>query len=129
MGVAVIDTSVLIAALDDQDAHHVAAAKAVRAARREHRLSVPVVAYAEAMIGAIKQGPEAERVVHGFSTRIATVSPLDERIAREGATVRAAHGLPLADALIIASARELDADVILTADRRWKKIDPRVQVV
>lgn len=129
MGVAVIDASVLIAALDDQDAHHESAEQAVRSARRDHRLIVPVVAYAEAMVGAIKEGPEAERIVHGFSTRIASVAAMDEGIARDGASIRADHGLPLADALIIASARHLDADVILTADRRWKKIDPRVQVV
>ena len=129
MGVAVIDASVLIAALDDRDAHHPTAERAVRTARRDHRLSVPVVAYAEALVGAIKEGPDAERIVHGFSTRIATIAPLDEATAREGAAIRADHGVPLADALVIASARHLKADVILTADRRWRKIDPRVQVV
>jgi hypothetical protein len=30
---------------------------------------------------------------------------------------------------VIATGIELDADVILTADRRWKKIDPRIQIV
>jgi uncharacterized protein with PIN domain len=97
VGVAVIDASVLIAALDDQDAHHESAQRAVRSARRDHRLSVPVVAYAGAMVGAIKEGPEAERIVHGFSTRIATVAAMDQGIARDGAAIRATHGLPLAD--------------------------------
>jgi len=49
------------------------------------------------MVGAIKEGPEAERIVHGFSTRIATVAAMDQGIARDGAAIRATHGLPLAD--------------------------------
>lgn len=129
MGLAVLDTSVLIAALDRDDLHHQTARQAVHRARRIHDLVIPVVAYAEAMTGAIAQGPSAERIVDGFSTRIANVVPLDPPTARRGAALRAAHGLSLPDAMILGTAIELDADVVLTADRRWKNVDARVELV
>jgi len=119
----------LIAALDRGDPHHRVAREAVGGARRTHELVIPVVAYAEAMVGAIAQGAEAERIVDGFCTRIGNVAPLDGRGARRGAALRAAFGLALPDAMILGTAIELDADVVLTADRRWKDADPRVRVV
>ncbi len=60
---------------------------------------------------------------------IARVEPLTMGMARTGARLRSKHGLTLADALILATGIELKADVILTADRRWGRVDRRVKVL
>ena len=48
---------------------------------------------------------------------------------REAARLRAMHGLALADALVLGLAAAVNADTVLTADREWAKISPRVVVV
>jgi predicted nucleic acid-binding protein len=46
-----------------------------------------------------------------------------ETIARRAATMRSRHpSLRLPDALVIATAVELDADHLLTTDQRWKAL-------
>jgi predicted nucleic acid-binding protein len=52
--------------------------------------------------------------------RIVDLSP---DIARLAAEIRAARGLRLPDAVIVATGLRLGADVILTADARWKGIE------
>ena len=47
-------------------------------------------------------------------------SPLDGDIATDAAALRANHGsLKLPDALVIATARMLGADLLVTIDRKW----------
>jgi PIN domain nuclease of toxin-antitoxin system len=58
------------------------------------------------------------------------VIPIGEDIAVEAARLRGRHrSLRLPDALIIASGDLLDADSILTGDRKWTAVSHRVQVV
>jgi predicted nucleic acid-binding protein len=38
-------------------------------------------------------------------------------------------GLSVVDALVIATGLELDADEVLTADRRWQSVDRRVRLI
>lgn len=127
MGLSVLDSSVVIAFRDGSDAHHDAAVAEVRRAASVHTLVVPVVAYAEVMVGAYRgrKGKQAER----FFERVARVEDLSPAIARTGARLRARHGLPLPDSLIIATGIEMDADEILTADARWRRVDPRVRAL
>ena len=128
MGVAVLDTSVVIGAIDIADALHARSVSAIRSARRRHDLTVPAVVFAEALVGARLAGGEAVDWVETF-VRGAPVAVFTVDMARRAADIRARHRLPLPDAMIIGTAIELSAAVILTAYRRWKEIDARVQVV
>lgn len=129
MGVAVVDSSVLIAFLDAQDTNHRAATRALREERNSHALVVPAVAYAEVLVGAHRGGDEAVAVAERFFDASTRVEPMTPAMARLGAELRAGHRLRLPDALILATGLELDADVILTADRIWRRIDARVRVI
>ncbi len=58
------------------------------------------------------------------------IHDIDRRGARAAATYRARYAtLRLPDALIIAVGSVVDADAVLTADRRWTKADRRVLVI
>jgi predicted nucleic acid-binding protein len=128
MGLAVLDTSVVIAWIDDHDALHRRAVDAVRTIRQEHEVVISVVTYAEALVGALVRDERAVQAVETF-VQGAPARDLAPEMARRAAVIRADHGLALPDAMILGTAIELDADVVLTADRRWKNADPRVQVV
>ena len=95
MGLALLDTSIVIAALNRHDALH-PAAPAGRA--------------------------DAVALVERFAaqTRILDVSP---SIARLAAELRATRGLRLPDAVIVATGLRQEADCILTGDARWKGIE------
>jgi predicted nucleic acid-binding protein len=121
MGVALLDSNVVIGFLDADDPLHQSADGAVRAAASEHMFAVSVVTVAELLTGA-KLGHHDERTVRrffaqGVSRRIA----LDEPAAERAAELRATHkALRMPDALILATA-DLNADVVLTADKQWLK--------
>jgi predicted nucleic acid-binding protein len=52
-----------------------------------------------------------------------TVVDIDSRIARRAATLRAAHAIPTADALHLASALEHGASAFVTNDRRLRRVN------
>lgn len=129
MGQAVLDTSVLIAFLDDKDAHHGRALRVIEASVGQQQLVAPVLAYAEVMVGLQTAIPAVREAVELFFETYARVEPMTKAIGRRAAELRSRTGVRMVDAAIIATGIELDADEILTADRRWKKIDARVDVV
>jgi predicted nucleic acid-binding protein len=129
VGSAVVDTSVLIAALDASDALNAHALRALETTRRDHDLVIPALAYAEVMVGVASAGPERERLTDERISELGRIEPLTQPIAREGARLRTRHGMTLADALILATGIAIGADRILTADRRWRRVDRRVVVV
>lgn len=49
------------------------------------------------------------------------VVPIDNVVAREGALIRAATGLPTPDAFQLAAAIVHGADLIITNDKRWRE--------
>lgn len=56
--------------------------------------------------------------------------PLNEDVAVAAALWRARHSsLRLPDALVLATADVGAADAILTGDKRWRRLDPRVEVI
>ena len=58
------------------------------------------------------------------------IEPLTDEIAREAARLRARHGpLRLPDAVVIATANNLGAAVVLTTDRKWARLSPLVRVI
>ena len=130
MGLTVPDSSVLIAALDADDAHHEPARRALSAAwEGSNRVVIPVAAYAETMIRPLAIGGGAlDRADRFFATQ--TIEPLTAAIARAAGVLRSRHRwLRLPDALIVATAMELIADRVLTADERWAQVDDRVEVI
>jgi predicted nucleic acid-binding protein len=127
MGLALLDSSIVIGALNRDDAIHEAASRAVRAERDRHALAISALTYAEILVGPLQAGGRAVAVLERFAAQVRIVD-LSPDIVRLAAELRAARGLKLPDAVILATGLRLGADVILTADARWKGIE-KVAVV
>lgn len=127
MALIVLDASVLIAHLDPADAMHRPAAAAVR----EHcddDLRLPTSAYSEYLVDAARAG-EIDAAREAVGRLGVTLAPIDGAIAEAAARLRArSSSLRLPDALVLACGDVLDADVVLTADRRWRGFD-RVRIL
>ena len=122
MGLTVLDAGVLIGFLDGKDAHHAAAHRVLEASiAANDTLALPASALAEVLVGPSRRGPEQVAVVHRLVEQLpVTVVPLDAEAATVAAGLRAAHrSLRLPDALVIATAVVVDADQLVTTDRKW----------
>ena len=119
MGIALLDSSTVVAFLDRDDALHGAADAAVRTAAAEHSLVVSLITVAEVLTG-VRLGHHDEAPVRRFFNRaISARLPIDEPIAERAAQLRSTHrALRMPDALILATA-ETAADLVLTGDERW----------
>jgi predicted nucleic acid-binding protein len=128
----ILDSSVLLAVLDPHDALHVPAATAVREAYDTGATFVlPATVLAEVLVGASRQGGEVAAAVESrIDAFVSDVRSIDRAVARSAARVRASHpSIKLPDALVIATGRMVDAESVLTADKRWDGVDARVRVV
>jgi predicted nucleic acid-binding protein len=122
MAVTVVDAGVLIGFLDRDDPHHPSAADALSAAvSRGDHLVVPSSALAELLVGPSRQGPHAVTAVLELVERVPfEVVPLDMEIAVAAAALRVKFRvIKLPDALVLATATVVGADVVLTTDRGW----------
>ncbi|MDA0364414.1 MAG: type II toxin-antitoxin system VapC family toxin [Chloroflexi bacterium] len=119
----VIDAGVMIGVLDAADAHHETARSALAGAvERGDQVLLPASALAECLVGPARSGDDAVELVRTFLTRFPiAVVPLDAAVAEAAARLRASHGarLRLPDALVVATAQLVDADVLVTTDRQW----------
>ena len=132
MGTVVLDTSVLLGVLDPQDALHQAARAAVLEHRKAgHTFAAPTSVLAETLVGAHRQGEStARRTEAAIDILISQFLPLDREVARAAAALRAATpSLRLPDAIVLATGRVLDAIAVLTGDKRWVGVDPRVELI
>lgn len=132
MASVVVDAGILLAVLDSSDALHQAATAALREYRQQgDRLILPASAFAEILVGASRLGEDAvERVEAFVDAVIDSVQDVDRLVALEAARLRARHAkLRLPDALVLAAATIAGADVILTGDAAWSRIDRRVRRV
>ena len=127
MGLALLDTSIVIAALNRDDTLHRAAGQALRAERDRHALAISALTYAEILVGPLRAGGRAVEVVERFAAQV-RIADLSPDIARRAAELRASRGLKLPDAVIVATGLGLGAVVILTADARWKGIE-KVKII
>jgi predicted nucleic acid-binding protein len=123
----VLDAGVAIAHLDGGDPHHEAVQKALRECVDDD-VRLPASALSEALVGPARKGRllAAKQDLEAILTRI---EPVGESVAERAAELRARHpALRLPDALVLACGDVLDAEAVLTTDRRWRRL-PRVRVV
>ncbi|HWH37701.1 MAG TPA: PIN domain-containing protein [Candidatus Limnocylindrales bacterium] len=130
MALTVLDAGVVIAVLDANDAHHVAARAALREASSD-ALFLPASAYAEVLVAPLRRGDGAEAVGHFLDAVPISIHDASRDIARQAAELRAAHGqsLRLPDALVLATAMVLGADRVITTDTRWPQLPVEVEVL
>lgn len=130
MALVVLDASVVIAFLDPDDALHDAAVEALT--RHQHdELLIPTSAYAEILVAPYRVGGEAVAEVEAFLSDFGVrLQALTAEVARAAARLRSSsRGLRLPDALVLATADELEADTMLTGDESWVRISRRVTLI
>lgn len=121
MALVVLDAGVVIAVLNAADALHGAALAKLREYAHDD-LRLPASALAEALVSPARRGI-VEEVREAIAATGTTVTPLDEETAILAAALRARHRtVKLPDALVAATGDMLDADVILTTDRRLARL-------
>ena len=122
MGALILDASVLIGLLDTADAHHALAVDDVEQADLGGtRMLAPASAYSEALVSfaRAKRGKDARDAIAAMGI---SVTPLTAAIAEHAAELRARYDrLRLPDAIVLATARELDGR-LLSYDERLTKI-------
>lgn len=109
MATVVLDTSVVIALLNENDLHH---ESAVQATSVKHQYLISAVTLSEALIAAFrnssKVGQHYQRLIIDSVDRVIAV---DDQVAVLGAKVRADKKLSLPDALISATAQIMKAQL------------------
>jgi len=127
MALIVIDASIVIAVTDDGDALHHAAQRAIETHGNDSMV-LPVHAYAGCLVGSARQG-RLEVTAERIGRLVSTIAAPSAATAERAAEIRArSRTLSLADAFVLATADELRADVVLTADRSWRGVLPSVRV-
>jgi predicted nucleic acid-binding protein len=122
MGLTVIDAGVLIGFLDGSDVLHEASIREFEGARRRGEIAIPASALAESMVSPARNGDSSLEAVREFIDRLpVNVAHLDAEVAIIAAQIRARHGqrLKLPDALVVATAIHMEAEVLVTSDRGW----------
>ncbi|WP_373064004.1 type II toxin-antitoxin system VapC family toxin [Gemmatimonas sp.] len=122
MGVVHLDAGVIIGLLDANDAHHVAAHRALASVTRDgHRLALAASAFAECLVGPFRRGKACVEVVRSWIERLPiAIVPLDTETAVAAAQICAQHvGVRLSDALVIATASKSAAEQLITTDGKW----------
>jgi predicted nucleic acid-binding protein len=121
-----LDTSTLIAFHSPlEHAHPLAEHLFQRIESESDRLQgfFSIVSAAEILVRPIRTGQERFTFMHTFLTQFPnlTVLPMDMVVAVQAATIRATTGIPLPDALVIASGLMAGCDAIISNDERWKR--------
>lgn len=115
MGTLALDSGVLIALFEPEDAWHAAARTLLPRLERE-AVVMSAVAYAEILVRPSAAG-SADQITLKLS-RLVTIVPIDDVAARLAARIRAVDGLGLPDALVVASAITCGADELVTTDKQ-----------
>jgi predicted nucleic acid-binding protein len=118
----ILDASVLIALLDTADAHHERSIEDVEAADQAgQELLAPASAYSEALVAFARANRVSDARKAIFAMGI-DVAPLTSAMAEHAAKLRAQHdSLRLPDAIVLATADELDGE-ILSYDERLSRL-------
>src|SRR5206468_1594081 len=132
VGTIVVDSSLVIAIFDTTDCHHEPTLARLRAHRADgHGFTIPASVHSEVLVGAFRASRQAAESRHADLRRLfGPARVVDEAVAAEAALLRSKHkSLRLPDALVIATGIVDEADVILTADKRWADVDRRIEVL
>ncbi|MEP6640052.1 MAG: type II toxin-antitoxin system VapC family toxin [Chloroflexota bacterium] len=118
-----IDTSVALAYLTGTELASPAAEQLFDAfvATGRNAAALSVVTVGEILVRPFKAGPSAVATAEGFLRHFGEIRLLDVTydVAREAARIRAATGLRMPDALVIASALISEVEIVVTNDRAW----------
>jgi predicted nucleic acid-binding protein len=116
----VLDTDVVIAALDRRDAHHGKAARAVEAMSAEGTaLLLSAVNYAESLVRPAQDEQSLRTAIKAIAALQIRVVPPDAAIARDAARHRGL-GVSLADGFALATA-DARAATVASFDRRVRR--------
>ncbi|WP_326637679.1 type II toxin-antitoxin system VapC family toxin [Streptosporangium sp. NBC_01755] len=129
MPTVMLDTNVIAGLLNPDDALHSHACDTVR--RREDKaasFAISVITWSELRVGAVRKGVAAEKMLEAFRAAVIDrIVEVDETTAESAALLRAADlTIRVPDTLIIATARAVGADALLTADRKFPGIAPEL---
>lgn len=123
MALIVVDASIAIGLLDPADAGHAASVRALLA-HADDDVRLPASALAETLVVPARHGVMEVARSHLQELDLGIVA-IDEDVAAEAATLRSRHRtLRLPDALVVAAARMLGADLLLTTDRALARLAP-----
>ena len=119
-----IDSSVVLAYLSGGEAGSTPAEELFDSfvATGRNPASLSMVTVAEILVRPFRRGPTAVATAEGFLQHFADLRlvAVSYDVAREGARLRASTGLPMPDALIVASAVIAGARLLVTNDRTWR---------
>jgi predicted nucleic acid-binding protein len=84
--------------------------------------SLSMITVGEILVRPFRQGSGAVAIAEGFLGHFGAITlvPVTYEVAREGARIRASTNLPMPDALIVATSRVAEADLLVTTDRSWR---------
>lgn len=121
MGACVLDTDVVIAALDRADAHHRATARAFgRWTEEGAELLLCTVNYAEALVRPAEEAQAMRAAVEAIAALGIRLHVPDASLARNAAR-RRALGISLADGFALATAERAAAD-LASFDKRVRRV-------
>jgi predicted nucleic acid-binding protein len=124
MSVCVLDTDVVIAALDRADAHHGEAARAFeRFAAEDYELLLCTVNYAEALVRPAQDERSLRAAIDAIAALGIRLLAPDATMARNAARHRG-HGVSLADGFALATAVARKAGVASFDKRVRRALDP-----
>jgi predicted nucleic acid-binding protein len=126
---SVLDASVLIALLDEEDVGRPVARTAVDGSKRDHDLLIPVTAFSESIVAPYRRSRRDGQRAEAALAALGNLVDVTRDIANRAAQLRATRQIELPDALILATAMQVAADQILTLDRRWRGVDSRVRLL
>ncbi len=124
MSSCVLDTDVIIAALDRRDAHHRKAARAIERMSVEGTdLLLSAINYAESLVRPAQDERSLRTAVNAIASLQIRVVPPDAAIARNAARHRGL-GISLADGFALATANARDATVASFDKRVRRALSP-----
>jgi predicted nucleic acid-binding protein len=119
MGRVALDSSVLIALLNDNDSHHDLVYSRIKSVENHYEISA--VTLMECLVGPYMESARtATEIRRKIAVAIGSIEPLTDEVAVEAAKIRATTRLKAPDSIICASAR-LTGATLWTLDRRLAK--------
>lgn len=126
---SVLDSSVLIALLDEKDVGRPVARAAVDASKRDHEMLIPITAFSESIVAPYRRSRRDGQRAEAALAALGSLVDVTREIGSRAAQLCATRQIKLPDALILGTALQLEADQILTLDRRWRGVDSRVRLL